>query len=99
SLTAASTRAPHRPQNAAPAAWGAPQREQSMGGPRRRGLMSACFMPAPPLRRPVHADLLFLDGPVLTQDPAHPESDALAVVGNRIAALGDAARAMRGEAT
>ncbi len=49
--------------------------------------------------RGVHADLLFLDGPVLTQDPARPESDALAVVGDRIAALGAEARAMRGPAT
>lgn len=48
---------------------------------------------------PVHATLLFTGGPVLTQDRARPESDALAVVGNRIAALGDAARAMRGPKT
>ncbi|MEA3201074.1 MAG: hypothetical protein QOE90_2502 [Thermoplasmata archaeon] len=47
----------------------------------------------------MHADLLFLDGPVLTQDARRPVSDALAVVGNRIAALGAEARALRGPAT
>ena len=53
----------------------------------------------PPGSARVHATLLFTGGPVLTQDRARPESDALAVVGNRIAALGDAAKAMRGPRT
>ena len=47
----------------------------------------------------VHATLLFTGGPVLTQDRARPESDALAVVGNRIAALGEAARVLSGPGT
>ncbi|HEX2021379.1 MAG TPA: amidohydrolase [Candidatus Thermoplasmatota archaeon] len=45
------------------------------------------------------ATLLFENGPVLTQDKRQPESDALAVVGNRIAALGEEARALRGPST
>jgi predicted amidohydrolase YtcJ len=42
----------------------------------------------------VEADLLFVDGIVLTQDPRAPESDALAVRGDRIVALGRDARAL-----
>jgi predicted amidohydrolase YtcJ len=45
------------------------------------------------------ATLLFHNGPVLTQDKRGPVSDALAVVGDRIAALGDDAKAMRGPQT
>lgn len=45
------------------------------------------------------ASLLFLDGPILTMDKARPVVDALAVVGNRIAALGDEARRMEGPHT
>lgn len=45
------------------------------------------------------ATLLFLDGPILTMDKARPVTDALAVVGGRIAALGDDARRMEGPHT
>lgn len=67
----------------------------------RDGLTAARFKrwalgPAPVQR---HADLLFHDGPVLTMDKARPVADALAVVGNRIAALGEEARALRGPTT
>lgn len=37
------------------------------------------------------ADLLFLNGPVLTVDDANPVAEAVAVVGNRIARVGSAA--------
>lgn len=46
-----------------------------------------------------HATLLLTGGPVITMEKGAPESDAIAVVGNRIAALGDAARAMEGPKT
>lgn len=49
--------------------------------------------------QPTHATLLFTGGPVLTMDKRAPVSDALAVVGNRIVALGEDARAMRGPET
>lgn len=45
------------------------------------------------------ATLLFLDGPILTMDKALPATDALAVVGNRIAAVGEEARRMEGPHT
>lgn len=45
------------------------------------------------------ATLLFLDGPILTMDKACPVTDALAVVGNRVAALGEEARRMEGPHT
>lgn len=45
------------------------------------------------------ASLLFVDGPILTLDPDAPLTDALAVVGNRIAAVGVEARDLRGTAT
>ncbi|HUR67906.1 MAG TPA: amidohydrolase [Candidatus Thermoplasmatota archaeon] len=45
------------------------------------------------------ASLLFLDGPILTMDKARPVTDALAVVGDRIAALGEDARRMEGPHT
>lgn len=47
----------------------------------------------------MHATLLFTGGPVLTQDRSRPVSDALAVVGDRVAALGEAARGLRGPGT
>ena len=52
---------------------------------------------APGVQR--EATLLFENGPVLTVDKRAPGSDALAVVGDRIAALGDEARALRGPGT
>lgn len=45
------------------------------------------------------ATLLFLDGPILTMDKHRPVTDALAVVGNRIAALGEEARRLEGPHT
>lgn len=45
----------------------------------------------------MRADLKFHNGVVLTQDEALPVTDALAVVGERIVALGDAAKAMPAE--
>lgn len=45
------------------------------------------------------ASLLFLDGPILTMDKTRPVTDALAVVGSRIAALGEDARRMEGPHT
>ncbi|HET6404939.1 MAG TPA: amidohydrolase, partial [Candidatus Thermoplasmatota archaeon] len=42
---------------------------------------------------------LFVDGTILTMDKARPTTDALAVVGNRIAALGEEARRMEGPHT
>lgn len=45
------------------------------------------------------ASLLFLDGPILTMDKRVPVTDALAVVENRIAAIGEDARRMEGPHT
>lgn len=45
------------------------------------------------------ASILFLDGPILTMDKRQPVTDALAVVENRIAAIGDDARRMEGPHT
>lgn len=45
------------------------------------------------------ASLLFHNGPILTQDKARPLAEALAVAGDRIAALGAEARALQGPAT
>lgn len=45
------------------------------------------------------ADLLFVDGPILTQDPTRPETDALAVTEGRIVALGAKARELAGPGT
>lgn len=58
-------------------------------------------MARPPGARPVaaHASLLFENGPILTMDKARPVARALAVVENRVAALDDEARALRGPRT
>lgn len=45
------------------------------------------------------ASLLFLDGPILTMDKGRPTTDALAVQGSRIVALGEDARRMEGPHT
>lgn len=45
------------------------------------------------------ATLLFVDGTILTMDKGNPVTDALAVAGNRIVALGDEARRMEGPHT
>lgn len=45
------------------------------------------------------ASLLFVDGTILTMDKARPTTDALAVVGDRIVALGEEARRMEGPHT
>jgi predicted amidohydrolase YtcJ len=47
----------------------------------------------------MQASILITNARVLTMDADHPETDALALVGDRIAALGDAAKAMAGDRT
>ncbi len=46
-------------------------------------------------------DLIVLGGDIRTMDPAHPHAEAVAVIGNKIAAIGDTAtiRAMAGPST
>lgn len=46
-------------------------------------------------------DLIVLGGEIRTMDPAHPRAEALAVIGKKIAAIGDTAtiRAMAGPST
>lgn len=52
--------------------------------------------PAPLVQQ---ASLLFVDGTILTMDKGNPVTDALAVVGHRIAAVGDEARRLEGPHT
>lgn len=45
------------------------------------------------------ADFLLANGLIRTLDPAHPVTDALAIAGDRVAAIGDRARELRGRRT